>query len=78
MQDITLSNHMIRLFQLTTGSRSSLFRISGNHDTSWHKQQVNIPPFSSDGKIILQGVVGTTFRSDLALDDITISTGDCA
>ncbi|CAG2247392.1 unnamed protein product [Mytilus edulis] len=60
-----------------SSTRTLLFTIADDHGATWHKQQVNIPVSTSDFKIILSGVVGTSFYSDLAIDDISITTGTC-
>ena len=42
----------------------------------WVRQQINLRG-RGNGNIIFRGTVGTTFNSDIALDDITVREGSC-
>jgi len=62
-----------------TGEEAVLYSITGNQGTEWLLTQVDIPPSFSENQVQvrLTGVVGTSYKSDIAIDDITLSTGIC-
>ncbi|XP_061462986.1 IgGFc-binding protein-like, partial [Rhineura floridana] len=49
---------------------------SGNKGNKWLRAEVSVP-HREDVQIILEGVCGEDFRSDVAVDDITIEEGYC-
>ncbi|XP_033751996.1 MAM and LDL-receptor class A domain-containing protein 1-like [Pecten maximus] len=53
---------------------------SGSHGNQWLVASVNIPvsgQSSSPYQIVFEGVRGTNYRSDIAIDDFSITSGAC-
>ncbi|XP_071486327.1 MAM and LDL-receptor class A domain-containing protein 1-like [Diadema antillarum] len=53
-----------------------LWSRSGSLSRKWYNAQVEFIP-TTDYKFVFEGVTGTNFDSDIALDDIFITNGDC-
>ena len=62
---------------LTTGNKQQrIWSKTGNQGSAWQLAQVTIPQ-SSNYTIMFEGIVGTGYQSDMALDDISIVNGGC-
>ncbi len=46
--------------------------ITGNQGVSWNLQTIDLTPFKGTVKIIFRGVVGNGYRSDIAIDGVSI------
>ena len=55
---------------------SSVWSQSGNHANKWLTDAVTIRS-SSNFSIVFEGIVGSGFSSDIALDDISFQSGLC-
>ncbi|KAJ7356101.1 hypothetical protein OS493_027029, partial [Desmophyllum pertusum] len=51
-----------------------VFNMSGNHGNYWIKAEITI---SLDTTVTFEGIVGSSHTSDLAIDDVSISSGNC-
>lgn len=62
---------------MKVGSRSTqIWRKSGDQGQRWQQAQATITP-STNYTIMFEGVIGTGFRGDIAIDDISISSTGC-
>jgi len=60
---------------LTVFSGSSVvFEASGNHGNSWKEAKIDI---HLDSDVMFEGIRGSSFTGDLAIDDVSISNGSC-
>ena len=46
--------------------------IIGDQGTLWNNRVVDLTPYKGNVKLIFRGVVGAGFRSDIALDDVSL------
>ncbi|XP_065183994.1 MAM and LDL-receptor class A domain-containing protein 1-like [Sycon ciliatum] len=51
---------------------------SGNNGNRWKKARVPVGRFLDTFQIVFEGVVGTSFTGDIAIDDISFNTDCCA
>ena len=58
------------------GGSSGVWSRSGTRSNQWYQAQVDIMG-NSTYKIVFEGVRGTSFRGDIAIDDITVRDGSC-
>ena len=56
--------------------RVRLWTLTGNQGLQWRMAQVSVKALLSY-QLTFEGVVGAGYKSDIALDDITIATGAC-
>ncbi|KAL4216737.1 hypothetical protein ACF0H5_024460 [Mactra antiquata] len=57
---------------------SPVFTDSTSYTSSvWHYACVNIPARYVTSHLVFDGVVGTSYHGDIAIDDVTLSTGSC-
>ncbi|XP_041467526.1 MAM and LDL-receptor class A domain-containing protein 1-like [Lytechinus variegatus] len=56
--------------------KGALWTRSGDHSDRWLHGQVNYQS-SQDFQIVFEGVLGEDYYSDMALDDVTIYSGNC-
>lgn len=54
-----------------------LWSKSGNQGTSWNLANILVSP-SSNYSIMFEGIVGSGYQSDVAIDDVSIKSGSCA
>ena len=56
---------------------SSLSTISGNQGNAWHQGTVDLSAYNSATNAIIRfkGVTGTSYASDIAIDDVTVEEG---
>lgn len=57
--------------------RQLLLTKVGNHERQWHKAWMDIPNVGGPYRIIIEGVVGSGFTSDAAIDEISFTSGSC-
>ena len=71
---------IIKLFSalVTTRGRRLLWKRSGDQGQAWVKAEVSVQGDKTD-KVGLEfeGVIGTSFNSDIAIDDVRIQAGPC-
>ncbi|XP_061166796.1 uncharacterized protein LOC133175702 [Saccostrea echinata] len=73
------SNGMGTLNVFYTGSNgtvSNIFKQNGNQGNSWKRIAVEIAP-TSGLQIYFEGICGSSYRSDIAIDDVIVSEGIC-
>ncbi|XP_078351329.1 MAM and LDL-receptor class A domain-containing protein 1-like [Oculina patagonica] len=51
-----------------------VFSKSGNHGANWIKEEITI---YLDNTVTFEGIAGSSWRGDLAIDDVSISSGSC-
>ncbi|XP_035827615.1 MAM and LDL-receptor class A domain-containing protein 1 [Aplysia californica] len=51
--------------------------VSGNQGNMWHKLTVTASSSSLQRNIIIEGVRGPSYLGDIAIDDISVTTGSC-
>ncbi|XP_046856293.1 enteropeptidase-like isoform X2 [Xenia sp. Carnegie-2017] len=75
-------NHIgsLNVYRQTYGLfQNSVWSKSGNHGNSWFKAQVDVTGvfYYNYYKIIIEGVRGSGFKGDIAVDDIELKDGYC-
>ena len=50
--------------------------IEGNQGNTWHKKEIYIPITSTTFHIQFEAVTGNGYEGDIAVDDVTVFTGD--
>lgn len=59
--------------------KQKVFSLTGEQGTAWKQAQVTIPPTASVGYILyIEAVVGSSYLSDIAIDDISVIDSSCA
>ncbi|XP_031572670.1 meprin A subunit beta-like [Actinia tenebrosa] len=56
---------------------SRVFKISGDQKNKWHQALINISNMFYTYKVVFESVRGSSYLSDIALDDITFTKGPC-
>ena len=64
------------IFKQTGSTDKKLWTKAGNQGTKWNLANVLVPP-STRYAIVFEGIVGSGYKSDIAIDDINIKTGSC-
>jgi len=66
--------------QSSSGSRTILWRQQGELGNNWHFGSVPLHvPKDSTIKVVFEGVAGTGYMGDIAIDDVLVfQKGDCA
>ncbi|XP_013397768.1 MAM and LDL-receptor class A domain-containing protein 1-like [Lingula anatina] len=54
-----------------------LFTKSGSLGNKWIQANVTLNSRNRAFTVVFEGLIGTGFRGDIALDDVTVSTGNC-
>ncbi|GFT09857.1 uncharacterized protein NPIL_432611 [Nephila pilipes] len=49
----------------------------GDQGNQWYRGNVSIPQFSESFQIIIEGIRGSSYIGDTAIDDVSINTVDC-
>ncbi|XP_067672531.1 seminal metalloprotease 1-like isoform X1 [Haliotis asinina] len=62
---------------LSDNSRRVIHTTSGDQGNAWHHYLVNLN-VNGNFHIEIEGDIGNNYRSDIAIDDITIHSGDCS
>ncbi|XP_033122955.1 MAM and LDL-receptor class A domain-containing protein 1-like isoform X2 [Anneissia japonica] len=64
----------LQVFRKSTNGYSYLWSRSGNQGNSWHYAKIQFQRYgNSDNYIAFEGIDGTSFTGDIAIDDILIS-----
>jgi len=53
------------------------FWTKGNQGNSWNIASVNVPIGTSPYQIVFEGIRGTSYRGDIAIDDFSMTQGAC-
>ena len=75
MNGIRMGTLNVILVQPSQSGRR-LWTKAGNQGASWQLAQVPVPA-STSYQVMFEGIVGTGFQSDIAIDDISIKNGAC-
>ena len=69
----------LRIDLITAGSnqKNNQFQVSGDQGKDWVYTNVTVKPIESDFTLVIEGTIGTTSKSDIALDDLAIQEGSC-
>ncbi|XP_050393443.1 meprin A subunit beta-like [Patella vulgata] len=67
----------LKVFARTGNTRQLVHEISGDQGQRWSRYRVNINVPSGSFRIELEGHVGTSYTSDIAIDDIVFHQGKC-
>lgn len=54
-----------------------LWSLSGEQDREWHRGLVTIEEDSTNWKLIIEGIRGSNFNSDIAIDELSFLDGKC-
>ncbi|XP_052085404.1 MAM and LDL-receptor class A domain-containing protein 1-like isoform X2 [Mytilus californianus] len=60
-----------------SGALSSVWSMSGDQGDQWKHHQVELPPSFSNPVILFEASRGSSFKSDIALDSVKLSVGEC-
>ncbi|KAL8620850.1 hypothetical protein ACOMHN_047021 [Nucella lapillus] len=71
-----MGNLIVKLRQLN-GSEVTVWSKAGSHGNQWHFEQVDLQVSPRLYKLVFEGMVGRSYTSDAALDNIEIYTGGC-
>nr|XP_022298145.1 MAM and LDL-receptor class A domain-containing protein 1-like [Crassostrea virginica] len=63
-------------FSSSNGTTGRIFHRAGNQGDSWKREAIQIPP-NKGLQIYFEGIRGPSYRSDIALDEIIVSEGQC-
>ncbi|XP_078695245.1 uncharacterized protein LOC144924164 [Branchiostoma floridae x Branchiostoma belcheri] len=55
---------------------TAVWTVTGNQGDQWNQAQISIAN-SDTFKVVFEGIRGTGYKGDIAMDDITVSAGDC-
>ena len=50
----------------------------GTQGNTWKQAQVQLPSQTSTYQVVIQGLTGANYLSDIAIDDIRMITGTCS
>ncbi|XP_046856278.1 MAM and LDL-receptor class A domain-containing protein 1-like isoform X2 [Xenia sp. Carnegie-2017] len=67
----------LNVYRKIYGSKYKVWSKSGNQGNTWFKAQVNVNSLIYSYKIIIEGVRGSGFKGDIAVDDIELKDGYC-
>lgn len=54
-----------------------IWEMSGDAGNSWHQAQTSVSSAKSPFQVIIEGVIGENHLGDIAIDDISFSSGPC-
>lgn len=64
---------------MCTSTREIVWSVSGDQGQTW--QEANLTIFAADRlhnyRMRIEGIIGSGYLSDIAIDDVTISAGIC-
>ena len=60
-----------------TNYGSPIWTRQGTQGNSWKQGQVQIPAQSSQYQVVFEGLVGSSYRGDIGVDDIKLLQGPC-
>ncbi|XP_070543873.1 meprin A subunit alpha-like [Ptychodera flava] len=77
-QDVDTLNVFIREQKLlgTSNLGNLALTLNGNQGTEWKKAEVSITP-QTPFQVIFQGQRGSSYRGDIAIDDVSVTDGRC-
>ncbi|XP_033751988.1 MAM and LDL-receptor class A domain-containing protein 1-like [Pecten maximus] len=61
----------------STGTLTTLWTLYGNQQNAWHQGQIPMVPQSSTYTIVFEGIRGTSYQGDIAIDDILFTPTSC-
>nr|XP_022320901.1 uncharacterized protein LOC111123092 isoform X1 [Crassostrea virginica] len=64
-------------YSSSNGTMGRIFHKAGNQENAWKLETIEIPP-TKGLQIYFEGICGTTYQSDIALDEAIVSEGLCA
>lgn len=68
----------LHIYRLNRGTRQLLWRKSGNQGLQWLMGEVSIPgDTTSPISLEFEGVVGSSYTSDIGIDDLSLRAGHC-
>ena len=50
----------------------------GNQGNRWFRAQIGIPANFQAFQLVFEGVRGSSFQGDIAIDDVSVKAGSCA
>ena len=56
--------------------KDNLFQKNGTQGNVWKNANITLPTYKSLS-LMFEGIVGSGYRGDIALDDISVSIGPC-
>ncbi|XP_046559779.1 MAM and LDL-receptor class A domain-containing protein 1-like [Haliotis rubra] len=71
----------LNVYIMRNGAKGSLIlHLSGNQGNSWKAAEVSLNTVSSNTiyQIVFEGTVGAGYSGDIAIDDISVTTGACS
>ncbi|VVD05996.1 unnamed protein product [Leptidea sinapis] len=71
-----LSFRTITTMDETNKRKYILFELWGNWGDVWYNSVTNLTDFSDSFQIVIEGIRGPSFTSDIAIDDVAILQGD--
>lgn len=72
-----MGNLAVEIFQPSTNSTILAYNISGDQGTGWNKVDVDLSAYAgSTVQILFKGTTGSSWKTDIALDDILIESVD--
>lgn len=57
--------------------RHKIWSVAGNKGEHWFDACIKTPVLSRDYQIYIEAERGSTYASDIAIDDVNIHTGNC-
>jgi len=76
MYGVTTGNLNVYVIDMINGDRQKVFNISGNQGDRWQFAYIDLRSYQNTSvKIIIEGVTGAGFKSDIAIDDTSITLG---
>ncbi|XP_028396414.1 MAM and LDL-receptor class A domain-containing protein 2-like [Dendronephthya gigantea] len=65
------------VYQSMNGRMTEVSKMSGDQGNQWKKAEVELPS-ANNYKVIFSGVRGSNYQGDIALDEISITSGKCS
>ena len=62
---------------LLGSTNSTIFNMTGNKGSTWFKGQADLTS-RQNYRVLFEGVRGNNFNGDIAIDDITVTSGICS
>ena len=70
--------HSLNVYITRKDQRSLLWSKTGNQGNFWRTESLNITSSIYPSELIFQGVRGSSFRGDVAIDDISYNSSTCS
>ncbi|XP_047128245.1 MAM and LDL-receptor class A domain-containing protein 1 isoform X1 [Hydra vulgaris] len=68
----------LNIYANFSGTEKLLWTLSGNKGNTWFNGQVNVGIATTAYRIIIEGIVGNFVYGDIAVDDFSFRSGNCA